>query len=85
MKRIVAMVLAALVVACCVAISPGAAPAAEPPADRVLAMYFHRTKRCPTCLKRRPNLISVPLKQGGGPDSRAAAVVNRAQRAEASL
>ena len=24
---------------------------AEPPADRVVAMYFHRTQRCPTCLK----------------------------------
>ena len=22
---------------------------AEPPADRVIAMYFHRTERCPTC------------------------------------
>jgi hypothetical protein len=25
--------------------------AADPPADRVLALYFHRTQRCPTCLK----------------------------------
>jgi hypothetical protein len=25
--------------------------AADPPDDRVLAMYFHRTQRCPTCLK----------------------------------
>ena len=25
--------------------------AADPPADRVVAMYFHRTERCPTCLK----------------------------------
>ena len=25
--------------------------AAERPADRVVAMYFHRTQRCPTCLK----------------------------------
>ncbi len=25
--------------------------AADPPADRVVAMYFHRTQRCPTCLK----------------------------------
>ena len=23
----------------------------KPPADRVVAMYFHRTQRCPTCLK----------------------------------
>jgi hypothetical protein len=25
--------------------------AAEQPSERVVAMYFHRTKRCPTCLK----------------------------------
>lgn len=25
--------------------------AADAPADRVVVMYFHRTKRCPTCLK----------------------------------
>jgi hypothetical protein len=24
---------------------------AEPPADRVVVMYFHRTERCPTCRK----------------------------------
>jgi hypothetical protein len=24
---------------------------AAPPADRVVVMYFHRTQRCPTCLK----------------------------------
>jgi hypothetical protein len=27
------------------------ANAADPPADRVMALYFHRTQRCPTCLK----------------------------------
>ncbi|MCS7470491.1 nitrophenyl compound nitroreductase subunit ArsF family protein [Stieleria sp. ICT_E10.1] len=25
------------------------AQAPDPPADRVVAMYFHRTERCPTC------------------------------------
>ena len=25
--------------------------AADRPADRVVAMYFHRTQRCPTCIK----------------------------------
>ncbi len=25
--------------------------ATERPADRVVAMYFHRTQRCPTCIK----------------------------------
>jgi len=28
-----------------------AAPAAPPPDHRVVAMYFHRTQRCPTCKK----------------------------------
>ena len=27
------------------------AQAADAPKDRVVAMYFHRTQRCPTCLK----------------------------------
>ena len=27
------------------------APAAKAPANRVVVMYFHRTKRCPTCKK----------------------------------
>ncbi|MDD4270983.1 MAG: nitrophenyl compound nitroreductase subunit ArsF family protein [Thermoguttaceae bacterium] len=30
---------------------PAAAAANAPPKDRVVAMYFHRTERCPTCLK----------------------------------
>jgi len=30
---------------------PEPAPAADAPDDRVAAMYFHRTQRCPTCLK----------------------------------
>jgi thiol-disulfide isomerase/thioredoxin len=25
--------------------------AAEPPADRIVVMYFHRTQRCPTCMR----------------------------------
>jgi thiol-disulfide isomerase/thioredoxin len=29
----------------------GAASAADAPKDRVVVMYFHRTQRCPTCLK----------------------------------
>ncbi len=28
-----------------------AAPATDAPADRVVVMYFHRTQRCPTCLR----------------------------------
>ena len=30
---------------------PKPAVAADAPADRVVVMYFHRTQRCPTCLK----------------------------------
>ncbi len=29
----------------------GAEAAKTPPKDRVVVMYFHRTQRCPTCLK----------------------------------
>ena len=32
-------------------ISIRCADGAEPPEDRVVAMYFHRTQRCPTCKK----------------------------------
>ena len=45
------------VVVFCLAVALGAAmfvstaTAADPPADRVVAMYFHRTQRCPTCVK----------------------------------
>lgn len=49
MKRITAIVLAVVFMASFAATCP--APAAEPAADRVVAMYFHRTQRCPTCKK----------------------------------
>jgi thiol-disulfide isomerase/thioredoxin len=48
-KRIA--VIAALVAATLVVMSASTVRAAEVPADRVVAMYFHRTERCPTCLK----------------------------------
>ena len=32
-------------------VASSAAQAADAPKDRVVAMYFHRTQRCPTCLK----------------------------------
>ena len=51
MKRIAAIVLPATAVALLAAMLPGVAAAADAPADRVVAMYFHRTQRCPTCLK----------------------------------
>jgi Zn-dependent alcohol dehydrogenase len=48
MKRIALTVLAAALFA---SMLSGPATAADPPGDRVVAMYFHRTQRCPTCLK----------------------------------
>jgi len=48
MKRITVVALA---VAAVVVTFASAARAANRPANRVVAMYFHRTQRCPTCLK----------------------------------
>jgi len=45
----IAMILG--LVALLVALAPPPALAAEQAADRVVVMYFHRTQRCPTCLK----------------------------------
>ena len=51
MKRIAAIVLPVTAVALLAAMLPSVAAAADAPADRVVAMYFHRTERCPTCQK----------------------------------
>jgi len=51
MKRLAAAVFTLGAVALLIALVPGPVLAADAPADRVLAMYFHRTQRCPTCLK----------------------------------
>jgi len=51
MKRIAFVVLAVGASICLIAVVPGPASAADVPSDRVLVMYFHRTQRCPTCLK----------------------------------
>jgi hypothetical protein len=40
-----------LAVASLLVMMASALQAAAPPADRVIAIYFHRTERCPTCLK----------------------------------
>ena len=45
MKRIAVVTLA---VATLVVMFTSTAYAAKPPSDRVVAIYFHRTKRCPT-------------------------------------
>ena len=51
MKRIAVIGLAAVAVAVLATASAEPVLGATPPADRVVAMYFHRTQRCPTCLK----------------------------------
>ena len=51
MKSIVAVTLTVVAVALLVSMLPERVSAAEAPADRVVMMYFHRTQRCPTCLK----------------------------------
>lgn len=51
MRGLVTSVFAVVVVAFFVSMFPQEALAADAPADRVVVMYFHRTQRCPTCLK----------------------------------
>jgi len=51
MKRVPTCAFAFGVVALLASMFPQVVAAADPPADRVVVMYFHRTQRCPTCLK----------------------------------
>ena len=51
MKRIAAEILLTLTAMFVITLVTGAAQAADAPKDRVVAMYFHRTERCPTCQK----------------------------------
>ena len=51
MKRIAASMLFTLTAILFATIAGSVAQAADAPKDRVVAMYFHRTQRCPTCLK----------------------------------
>lgn len=51
MQRIVNHTLFTLTAVLVATIATSVAPAAEAPKDRVVAMYFHRTQRCPTCQK----------------------------------
>jgi hypothetical protein len=51
MKRIAVVVVAGAMGAFLAAALVDPVLAAKRPADRVVTMYFHRTKRCPTCLK----------------------------------
>ena len=51
MKRTTTMIVSLLAVASLASITASTASAADAPKDRVVVMYFHRTQRCPTCLK----------------------------------
>ena len=50
MKRFNLLLLAAIVTVAAL-VSTNTSSAADAPKDRVVAMYFHRTERCPTCQK----------------------------------
>jgi thiol-disulfide isomerase/thioredoxin len=51
MKRIAASLLLTLTAVVFATNAGSLAQAADAPKDRVVAMYFHRTERCPTCRK----------------------------------
>ena len=51
MRRFTTTLLALVVVVFFASMFPHPASAAEVPSDHVVVMYFHRTQRCPTCLK----------------------------------
>ncbi len=51
MRSVAPAMLVAVAAAVFGSMLPRAASAAEVPADRVVAMYFHRTERCETCQK----------------------------------
>ena len=60
MRTSLIVALAAGAAACIAGIVPAAASAAQPPADRVVVMYFHRTERCPTCRKMGSASSTLP-------------------------
>ena len=51
MRRVFPCLLAVVAVALVASMLPRRASAADVSAERITAIYFHRTKRCPTCLK----------------------------------
>jgi thiol-disulfide isomerase/thioredoxin len=51
MKRVIAAIAIFALVAICNSMLSQTAVAGDPPADRVVVMYFHRTNPCPTCRK----------------------------------
>ena len=51
MKRIAPSMLFTMIAVFLATMANSVVQAADAPKDRVVAMYFHRTQRCPTCLK----------------------------------
>jgi len=51
MQRIAASTLFVVIATFFGTLAANAVHAADAPKDRVVAMYFHRTERCPTCQK----------------------------------
>ena len=51
MRRVLICVFALGTMALLASMLSQAVAAADAPTDRVVVMYFHRTQRCPTCLK----------------------------------
>ena len=51
MRVIVTPVFAVVAAAFLASMLPQQASATDAPSDRVIVMYFHRTQRCPTCLR----------------------------------
>ena len=51
MTRIAPRLLLTMTAVFFATLATSVAHAADAPKDRVIAMYFHRTQRCPTCLK----------------------------------
>ena len=51
MKRLATLALTLISLSYLATVYADAAVAADAPKDRVIAMYFHRTQRCPTCKK----------------------------------
>ncbi len=51
MRRIITVIVGLGIAVLLASALRQAAWAADAPADRVVVMYFHRTHRCPTCLK----------------------------------
>ena len=63
MKRIAPSMLFAMIAVVLATMASSVVQAADAPKDRVVAMYFHRTERCPTC-KTMGNYSEEAVKTG---------------------